>query len=78
MIECMAYVQFIVQQERGPYPYIRTKELLFRWIELSAFGSALFRTHVGSSCNPINKQVIGLCMIDIGSLMIQKEILSVH
>mmetsp|Transcript_19184 Transcript_19184/g.17396 ORF Transcript_19184/g.17396 Transcript_19184/m.17396 type:complete len:188 (+) Transcript_19184:578-1141(+) len=43
--------------EMGPFPFIRTKELLFRWIELSAFGSSLFRTHIGSSCNPVNKQI---------------------
>lgn len=43
--------------EVGPYPYIRTKELLFRWIELSAFGSALFRSHVGSSMDPLHGQI---------------------
>jgi len=43
--------------EMGPFPFIRTKELLFRWIELSAFGSSLFRKHIGSSCNPVNKQI---------------------
>jgi sulfoquinovosidase len=44
-------------QERGPYPHIRSKELLYRWIELSSFGSALFRTHIGSSCNPVHQQI---------------------
>lgn len=33
--------------DNGPIKYMRSKELLFRWIELAAFGSALFRTHIG-------------------------------
>lgn len=37
--------------------YIRTPELLKRWTEFAAFGSALFRTHIGSSTNPIVSQI---------------------
>lgn len=37
--------------------YTRTPELLMRWSELAAFGSALYRTHVGSSLSPSNAQV---------------------
>jgi alpha-glucosidase (family GH31 glycosyl hydrolase) len=40
-----------------PLLYVRTEELLLRWIELSAFGSAIFRTHVGLSTSPRNAQV---------------------
>jgi alpha-glucosidase len=40
-----------------PIFYIRTKELLLRWIEFSAFGSALFRTHIGSNLSKKNKQI---------------------
>ena len=39
-------------------PYIvRSKELLMRWVELSTFGSAVFRTHVGSSLSTHNYQI---------------------
>ena len=41
----------------GPLVYVRSTELLLRWIELSAFGSALFRSHVGLSTSPRNAQV---------------------
>lgn len=43
--------------ENGPMPFIRSKELLFRWIELSAFSASLFRTHVGLSTDPVNAQI---------------------
>jgi len=41
----------------GPLIYIRSTELLLRWIELAAFGSALFRSHVGLSTSPRNAQL---------------------
>ena len=37
--------------------YIRTQELLMRWSEFGAFGSGLFRTHIGSSTSPLAAQV---------------------
>jgi sulfoquinovosidase len=37
--------------------YVRSAELLMRWSELAAFGSALYRTHIGSSTTPLNAQV---------------------
>jgi alpha-glucosidase (family GH31 glycosyl hydrolase) len=37
--------------------FVRSRELLMRWTELSAFGSALFRTHVGSNMSPENAQI---------------------
>src|SRR3546814_8236 len=37
--------------------YTRSSELLKRWSELAAFGSALYRTHVGSSLSPSNAKV---------------------
>ena len=40
-----------------PLFFVRTKELLMRWIEFSTFGSAIFRTHVGSSLSKENKQI---------------------
>lgn len=44
-------------QERGPMAYIRTEELLLRWIEATAFGPAVFRTHMGLSISQKNAQV---------------------
>jgi len=44
-------------QDKGPMLYVRSKELLLRWIEFSAFGSALFRSHVGSNTSPLNSQI---------------------
>ncbi|KAJ1435627.1 glycosyl hydrolases family 31-domain-containing protein [Ochromonadaceae sp. CCMP2298] len=44
-------------QEVGPLPFLRTRELLLRWVELSAFGSALFRTHIGLITSPSHAQV---------------------
>ena len=41
----------------GPFPAVRTRELLYRWIEMEAFGSGLFRTHIGSSVSKQNSQV---------------------
>ena len=43
--------------EGGPLSFTRTKELLIRWIELAAFGSALFRSHVGLSTSPEQAQI---------------------
>ena len=40
-----------------PFFFTRTKELLLRWIEFSAFGSAIFRTHMGSNLSDKNKQI---------------------
>jgi alpha-glucosidase (family GH31 glycosyl hydrolase) len=37
--------------------YVRDAELLQRWAEFAAFGSALFRTHIGSSTSPQVTQV---------------------
>jgi alpha-glucosidase len=37
--------------------FLRTEELLNRWTELSTFGAALFRTHVGSSTSSSNFNV---------------------
>ena len=37
--------------------YVRTPELLKRWSELAAFGSGLFRTHIGSSTTPLDAQI---------------------
>eukprot|EP01040_Poterioochromonas_malhamensis_P009899 gene9899-10754_t len=39
------------------YRLVRSEELLLRWIEISAFGSAVFRTHVGLSISPLNAQI---------------------
>ena len=36
-----------------PFIHIRSKELLLRWIEISTFGSAIFRTHIGSLLSKI-------------------------
>lgn len=36
---------------------IRTSELLMRWTELSTFGSAMFRTHIGSSTSSSHSQI---------------------
>lgn len=36
--------------------YVRTPELLKRWSELAAFGSALYRTHIGSSTTLLDAQ----------------------
>eukprot|EP00602_Paraphysomonas_sp_CaronLab_P004374 CAMPEP_0185032268 /NCGR_PEP_ID=MMETSP1103-20130426/20220_1 /TAXON_ID=36769 /ORGANISM="Paraphysomonas bandaiensis, Strain Caron Lab Isolate" /LENGTH=825 /DNA_ID=CAMNT_0027568097 /DNA_START=78 /DNA_END=2555 /DNA_ORIENTATION=- len=44
-------------EAKGPVGYTRSIELLLRWIELSAFGAALFRSHIGSSTAPFNAQV---------------------
>jgi len=44
-------------QEVGPLPFVRTRELLLRWMELAAFGSALFRSHIGLITSPNNAQV---------------------
>eukprot|EP01035_Chromulina_nebulosa_P018990 gene18990-24806_t len=38
-------------------PVFWTPELLKRWSEFAAFGSAIYRTHIGSSTNPINAQI---------------------
>lgn len=47
-----------VVSNRGPTMYyIRSVELLKRWSELAAFGSALFRTHIGSSTTLLNAQI---------------------
>ena len=43
--------------EIGPYPYIRSKELLLRWIELATFSSVIFRTHIGSSMSDVHHQI---------------------
>lgn len=45
------------ESEYGPLIYLRSSELLKRWSELAAFGSALFRTHIGSSTDPSIAQV---------------------
>lgn len=37
------------KEEKGLFPYVRSKELLFRWTELETFSSALLRSHIGSS-----------------------------
>jgi len=37
--------------------FTRSAELLKRWSEFAAFGSALFRTHVGSSTSSLNAQI---------------------
>lgn len=44
-------------EEIGPVHYTRSKELLLRWIELAAFGSALFRSHIGLSTSDSNAQI---------------------
>jgi len=44
-------------EEVGPIHYTRSQELLLRWIELSAFGSCLFRSHIGSSQSTSNVQI---------------------
>eukprot|EP01041_Mallomonas_annulata_P000579 gene579-1117_t len=44
-------------EEIGPIHYTRSKVLLMRWTELSAFGSCLFRTHVGLSTSDNNAQI---------------------
>ena len=36
---------------------MRSRELLLRWIELAAFGSALFRSHIGLITSPNNAQI---------------------
>jgi alpha-glucosidase (family GH31 glycosyl hydrolase) len=36
---------------------MRTRELLLRWVELAAFGSALFRSHIGLITSPNHAQV---------------------
>ena len=38
-----------MKEEKGLFPYVRSKELLFRWTELEVFSSALLRSHIGSS-----------------------------
>lgn len=45
-----------MKEEKGLFPYVRSKELLFRWTELETFSSALLRTHIGSSTE-FNAQV---------------------
>jgi alpha-glucosidase (family GH31 glycosyl hydrolase) len=37
--------------------FVRDPEILQRWTEFSAFGSSLFRTHIGASMNNINAQI---------------------
>ena len=44
------------KEEKGLFPYVRSKELLFRWTELETFGSALLRSHIGSSTE-LNAQI---------------------
>lgn len=36
---------------------MRSRELLLRWTELAAFGSALFRSHIGLITSPSNAQI---------------------
>lgn len=43
-------------EDKGMFPYVRSQELLMRWTELEAFGSVLFRTHIGSATQP-NAQI---------------------
>lgn len=43
--------------DSGPYPYRRSEELLLRWIEISTFGNAVFRTHTGLSISDYNAQI---------------------
>ena len=38
--------------------YLRSVELLSRWTEFAAFGSGLFRTHIGSSTTLLDAQVL--------------------
>jgi len=44
-------------QQMKLFPYVRSRELLWRWTELAAFGHAMFRTHVGSNTSPDNAQI---------------------
>lgn len=49
---------YTTETDLGPdMTYTRSSELLMRWSELAAFGSAMFRTHIGSSRTPLNAQV---------------------
>lgn len=43
--------------DSGPYRYRRSEELLLRWIEISTFGNAVFRTHTGLSISEYNAQI---------------------
>lgn len=53
----MIFIRVDIQSDVGPLIYIRSTELLLRWVELAAFGSALFRSHVGLSTSPRNAQL---------------------
>ena len=50
------YNSFFSNTTKGMY-FIRDPEILQRWSEFSAFGSSLFRTHIGASMNNINAQI---------------------
>jgi len=47
----------VTEYEEPGCTFLRTEELLNRWTELSTFGAALFRTHVGSSTSDSNFNV---------------------
>jgi alpha-glucosidase len=50
------YNSFFSNTTKGMY-FVRDSEILQRWTEFSAFGSSLFRTHIGASMNNINAQI---------------------
>ena len=56
-----------------PFIHIRSKELLLRWIEISTFGSAIFRTHIGSLLSKRNAQVFN----DINTIMHFKKFINI-
>jgi alpha-glucosidase (family GH31 glycosyl hydrolase) len=50
------YNSFFTNTSIGMY-YVRDQEILQRWSEFAAFGSSLFRTHIGSSMSTANAQI---------------------
>lgn len=50
------YNSLFSNSSSGMY-FVRDGEILMRWTEFAAFGSSLFRTHVGSSMSSVNAQV---------------------
>jgi alpha-glucosidase (family GH31 glycosyl hydrolase) len=49
---------YTIQERGGPFPiYVRSEELLLRWIEFASFGNSIFRSHMGLSISQKNAQV---------------------